>query len=151
VVQWLALQTTITEVPGSIPGHYLGFFWGSWVWNGVHSASWSDKLSSYLNKEVTVRFRKLKNAAVRFDVLTRAIAPRIILYIVIMGTHVLLPAILLARVTGRGTSVSGIPSQPSKMENPPRWHHQQGRRQDTPPTQQAISGRKFWRHWCYTQ
>jgi hypothetical protein len=46
--------------PGSIPGHSLGFFWGSWVWNGVHSASWSDKLSSYLNKEVTVRFRKLK-------------------------------------------------------------------------------------------
>jgi hypothetical protein len=22
------------------PGHSLGFFWGSWVWNGVHSASW---------------------------------------------------------------------------------------------------------------
>jgi hypothetical protein len=51
---------TNTEVPGSIPGHSLGFFWGSWVWNGVHSASWSDKLSSYLNKEVTVRFGKLK-------------------------------------------------------------------------------------------
>jgi hypothetical protein len=46
--------------PGSIPGHSLGFFWGSWVWNGVHSASWFDKLSSYLNKEVTVRFGKLK-------------------------------------------------------------------------------------------
>jgi hypothetical protein len=29
-----------------------------------------DKLSSYLNKEVTVRFGKLKNAAVGFDVLT---------------------------------------------------------------------------------
>jgi hypothetical protein len=28
--------------------------------NGVHSASWSDKLSSYLNKEVTVRSGKLK-------------------------------------------------------------------------------------------
>jgi hypothetical protein len=41
-------------------GHSLGFFWESWVWNGFHSASWSDKLSSYLNKEVTVRFRKLK-------------------------------------------------------------------------------------------
>jgi hypothetical protein len=54
------LKTTNTEVPGSIPGHYLGFFWGSWVWNGVHSASWSDKLSIYLNKEVTVRFGKLK-------------------------------------------------------------------------------------------
>jgi hypothetical protein len=54
------LQTTNREVPGSIPGHYLGFFWGSWVWNGVHSASWSDKLSNYLNKEVTVRFEKLK-------------------------------------------------------------------------------------------
>jgi hypothetical protein len=38
----------------------LGFFWGSWVWNGVHSASWSDKLSSYLNKEIMVRFGKLK-------------------------------------------------------------------------------------------
>jgi hypothetical protein len=60
VVWWLALQTTNTEVPGSIPGHSLGFFWGSWVWNGVHSASWSNKLSSYLNKEVTVRFGKLK-------------------------------------------------------------------------------------------
>jgi hypothetical protein len=59
VVQWLALKTTNTEVPGSIPGHSLGFFWGSWVWNGVHSASWSEKLSSYLNKEVTVRFGKL--------------------------------------------------------------------------------------------
>jgi hypothetical protein len=46
--------------PGSIPGHFLGFFWGSWVWNEVHSASWSDRLSSYLNKEVTVRFGKLK-------------------------------------------------------------------------------------------
>jgi hypothetical protein len=44
----------------SILGHSLGFFWGSWVWNGVHSDSWSDKLSSYLNKEVTVRFGKLK-------------------------------------------------------------------------------------------
>jgi hypothetical protein len=54
------LKTTNTEVPGSIPWHSLGFFWGSWVWNGVHSASWSDKLSSYLNKEVTVRFGKLK-------------------------------------------------------------------------------------------
>jgi hypothetical protein len=49
-----------TEVQGSIPGHSLGFFWGSWVWNGVHSASWSDKLSRYLNKEVTIRFGKLK-------------------------------------------------------------------------------------------
>jgi hypothetical protein len=48
------LKTTNTEVPGSIPGHSLGFFWGTWVWNGVHSASWSDKLSSCLNKEVTV-------------------------------------------------------------------------------------------------
>jgi hypothetical protein len=28
--------------------------------NGVHSASWLDKLSSYSNKEVTVRFGKLK-------------------------------------------------------------------------------------------
>jgi hypothetical protein len=58
----LCLQLTwvSTEVPGSIPGHSLGFFWGSWVWNGVHSASWSEKLSSYLNKEVTVRFGKLK-------------------------------------------------------------------------------------------
>jgi hypothetical protein len=55
VVYWLALKTTNTEVPGSIPGHSLGFFWGSWVWNGVHSAS-----SSYLTKEVSVRFRKLK-------------------------------------------------------------------------------------------
>jgi hypothetical protein len=54
------LQTANTEVPGSIPGHSLGFFWGSWVWNGVHSASWSDNLSSYLNKEVTARFGKLK-------------------------------------------------------------------------------------------
>jgi hypothetical protein len=26
-------------VPGSIPEHSLGFFLGSWVWNGVHSAS----------------------------------------------------------------------------------------------------------------
>jgi hypothetical protein len=26
VVWWLALQTTNTEVPGSIPGHSLGFF-----------------------------------------------------------------------------------------------------------------------------
>jgi hypothetical protein len=60
VVKWLALQTTNTEVLGSIPGHALGFFWGSWVWNGVHSASWSDKLSSYLNKEVMVWFGKLK-------------------------------------------------------------------------------------------
>jgi hypothetical protein len=51
---------SVAEVPGSIPGHSLGFFWGSWVWNGVHSASWSDKLSCYLNKEVTVRFVKLK-------------------------------------------------------------------------------------------
>jgi hypothetical protein len=59
VVLWLALKTTNTEVPGSITRHSLGFFWGSWVWNGVHSASWSDKLSSYLNKEVTVRFGKL--------------------------------------------------------------------------------------------
>jgi hypothetical protein len=40
--------------------YFLRFFWGSWVWNGVHSASWSDKLSSYLNKEVTVRLGKLK-------------------------------------------------------------------------------------------
>jgi hypothetical protein len=54
------VQTTNTDVPGSIAGHSLGFFWGSWVWNGVHSASWSDKLSTYLNKEVTVRFEKLK-------------------------------------------------------------------------------------------
>jgi hypothetical protein len=54
------MKRTNTEVPGSIPVHSLGFFWGSWVWNGVHSASWSDKLSSYLNKEVTIRFRKLK-------------------------------------------------------------------------------------------
>jgi hypothetical protein len=67
---WLALKTTNTEVPGSIPGHSLGFYWGSWVWNGVHSVSWSDKLSSYLNKEVTVRFGKDENAAVGFDVLT---------------------------------------------------------------------------------
>jgi hypothetical protein len=59
-VQWLALKTTNTKVAGSIPGHSLGFFWGNWVWHGVHSASWSDKLSSYLNKEVTVRFGKLK-------------------------------------------------------------------------------------------
>jgi hypothetical protein len=69
VVWWLALKTINTEVPGSIPGHSLGFFWGSWVWNGVQSALWSDKLCSYLNKEVTVQFRKLKNAAVGFDVL----------------------------------------------------------------------------------
>jgi hypothetical protein len=61
------MKTTNTEVPGSIPGHSLGFFWGSRVWNGVHSASWSDKLSSYLNKEVTVRFWKAENAAVGFD------------------------------------------------------------------------------------
>jgi hypothetical protein len=60
VVQWLALQTTNTEVPGSIPEHSLGFFLGSWVCNGVHSASWSDKLSSYSNKEVTVRFGNQK-------------------------------------------------------------------------------------------
>jgi hypothetical protein len=33
------LVVTNTEVPGSIPGHSLAFFWGSWVWNGVHSAS----------------------------------------------------------------------------------------------------------------
>jgi hypothetical protein len=58
---WCTSQWYVwTEVPGSIPGHSLGFFWGSWVWNWVHSASWSDKLSSYLNKEVTVRFGKLK-------------------------------------------------------------------------------------------
>jgi hypothetical protein len=50
VVWWLALKTTNTEVPGSISGHSLGLCWGSCVWNGVHSASWSDKLSSYLNK-----------------------------------------------------------------------------------------------------
>jgi hypothetical protein len=56
----VSVETTNTEVPGSIPGHSLGFFWGSWVWNRFHSASWSDKLSSYLNKEVTVRFGKLK-------------------------------------------------------------------------------------------
>jgi hypothetical protein len=54
------LVVSVEEVPGSIPGHSLGFFWGSWVCNGVHSASWSDKLNSYLNKEVTVRFGKLK-------------------------------------------------------------------------------------------
>jgi hypothetical protein len=61
--QWNVLCIELkenTEVPGSIPGHSLGLFWGSWVWNGVHSASWSDKLSSYLNKEVTVRFGKMK-------------------------------------------------------------------------------------------
>jgi hypothetical protein len=60
VVKWLALKTTNTEVPCSIPGHSLGFFWGSWVWNGVHSASWSDKLSSYMNKEVTSRLESWK-------------------------------------------------------------------------------------------
>jgi hypothetical protein len=39
----------------------LGVFSDSKLcFNGVHSASWSDKLSSYLNKEVAVRFRKLK-------------------------------------------------------------------------------------------
>jgi hypothetical protein len=33
---------------------------GTGVRNGAHSAWWLDKLSSYLNKEVTVRFGKLK-------------------------------------------------------------------------------------------
>jgi hypothetical protein len=46
--------------PGFDSRALVRIFWGSWVWNGVHSASWSDKLSSYLNKEVTVRFGKLK-------------------------------------------------------------------------------------------
>jgi hypothetical protein len=46
--------------PGFDSRALLRIFWWSWVWNGVHSASWSDKLSSYLNKEVTVRFGKLK-------------------------------------------------------------------------------------------
>jgi hypothetical protein len=96
--------------PGLISGHCLGFFWGSWVWNGVHLASWSDKLSSYLNKEVTVRLGKLKmqlwdsmcwphvnpvpSGAVRKDCqrrllswprLVRAVAPRIYLFIPIFA------------------------------------------------------------------
>jgi hypothetical protein len=39
---------------------YPDFIHAKFKNNGVHSASWWDKLSSYLNKEVTVRFGKLK-------------------------------------------------------------------------------------------
>jgi hypothetical protein len=107
-----SLWLIIIEVPGSIPGHSFGFFWGSWVWNGVHSASWSDKLSSYLNKEVTVQFGKLKmqlwdsmcwphvnpvpSGAVGKDCQrrllsrprpVRAVAPRIYFFFRIIGQH----------------------------------------------------------------
>jgi hypothetical protein len=54
------LVVSVADYKHRGPGHSFGYFWGSWVWNGVHSASWSDKLSSYLNKEVTARFVKLK-------------------------------------------------------------------------------------------